>query len=116
MTNEEKVMFGLECHAKGKCILSADTCQYFDDYCCANNLCSDALALLQKQKETIEKLNKFINGFSRNAVPVVRCKDCIHAQVKDGHDIFCEFVDDGLCHDENWFCADGKRRDDSSYG
>lgn len=51
-----------------------------------------------------------------NRQELVRCKDCKYAQARVGHDIFCEFVDDGLGHDENWFCADGKRRDDASYG
>lgn len=37
-----------------------------------------------------------------DVVEVVRCKDCIY---KDTCEYFCS-------HDENWFCGDGKRKQD----
>lgn len=47
-----------------------------------------------------------------DAVPVVRCKDCKHLDPEDkkcdcGHTILWQ-----LPRDDNWFCADGERRDD----
>lgn len=49
-----------------------------------------------------------------DAVPVVRCKDCIywdkrHTEECDNLDSVC--FHNGWCK-PNWFCADGKRRDD----
>lgn len=56
-----------------------------------------ALSLLKEQNNEIIKLNGFINGFSRNAVPVVRCKNCRREE------ICCRQRPD----DPNWYCADG---------
>jgi len=46
-----------------------------------------------------------------DAVPVVRCKDC-----KNGEPGACgDGIDcDGVWHDDDWFCADGKRRTDDA--
>ena len=41
----------------------------------------DALEMLKEQEAKIEQLNRFINGFSRDAMPVVRCKDCEYYNV-----------------------------------
>lgn len=38
-----------------------------------------------------------------DAVPVVRCGECMHRRQPDG---FCPVVG-GFCGDENWFCASG---------
>ena len=42
---------------------------------------------------------------------LVRCKDCAHAE--KAYDVYlCGTESDfGRAHTENWFCADGKRRD-----
>lgn len=54
-----------------------------------------------------------------DAVPVVRCKDCIywdkgHTEECDNSDSTC--FHNGWCKPE-WFCADGeKRRDDRTHG
>ena len=42
---------------------------------------------------------------------LVLCKDCKHAVAQDCEQVWCSFVDDGLAHEPNWFCADGERRD-----
>lgn len=47
-----------------------------------------------------------------DAVPVVRCKDCKYLDPEDkkcdcGHAILWQ-----LPRDDDWFCADGERRDD----
>lgn len=39
-----------------------------------------------------------------DAVPVVRCKDCKHYMT-----IHCTC--DGCCISDDWFCADGERKD-----
>ena len=49
-----------------------------------------------------------------DAVPVVRCRDCKHRDPEDkkcdcGHAILWQ-----LPRDDDWFCADGERRDDET--
>lgn len=52
-----------------------------------------------------------------DAVPVVRCKDCKHRRVHKSW-VECELdsadpYDQGRTSwDDDWFCADGERRDD----
>ena len=46
------------------------------------------------------------NAYPVDAVPVVRCKDCIHFR-EDG---YCNVLM-GYCGDEDWFCASGRRKD-----
>ena len=49
-----------------------------------------ALMMLKEQQAEINKLNGFINGFSRDAVPVIRCKDCRH------YEALTESCNDGI--------------------
>lgn len=71
---------------------------------CRNALCLDVLKVLKEQKAEIEELNCFINGFSKEAIVPVRCKDCKHILPK------------GFCHKhsrkvtDDWFCADGEHK------
>ena len=67
----------------------------------------DVLALLKEQEAEIEKLRRYVNGFSRDAIPVVRCKDC---KWNSGtHDIpHCQI--DNIPISPDWFCAAGERR------
>ena len=55
MPDREKVIKGLECHAKGAkgCLFD---CPYGNENGCQLLLCSDALALLKKQDEIIKEL------------------------------------------------------------
>ena len=55
---------------------------------------------------TIKTLHKAINGFTMNAVPVVRCKDCKKETLCRRH----------WDKDENWFCGDGERKDGDGDG
>ena len=71
-----------------------------------SELIRDALALLKEQKEEIEQLNRFVNGFSRDAMPVVRCKDCKYFLAERGECLRHHFVI--YFSNGNWFCADGK--------
>ena len=77
-------------------------------------LAEDALALLKEQEDRINDLKGFINGFSKDAVPVVRCKNCLYWRKfilnKDGHGA-CAL--DGRGHAPAWFCPDGTRRDNN---
>ena len=75
------------------------------------DLIDDTLALLKEQEAKIEQLNRFVNGFSRDAMPVVRCKDCKHRDPEDrkcdsGHGIQWQ-----LPRQDDWFCADGERKE-----
>ena len=45
-----------------------------------------------------------------DAVPVVRCKDCVNR-----HDpINCRMFSEGMDTSDDWFCADGERRTDDA--
>lgn len=62
--------------------------------------------LLKEQKAETEKLIGFINGFSKDAVPVVRCKDC-----KKRYTVHCIQEEVGnINNQDDWYCADGERR------
>ena len=86
--------------------------------------------LLKKQEAIIEQLNRFVNGFSMEAVPVVRCKNCKHGEktptfkydleeikkklpkgvfiIEPGHDVtWCN--KHLTSNNDDWFCADGVR-------
>jgi len=67
-----------------------------------------ALDLLKEQKEEIEQLNRFVNGFSRDAMPVVRCNDCKYFLAERGECLRHHFVI--YFSNGNWFCADGERK------
>lgn len=70
----------------------------------------DAVELIHKKNERIEKLNRFVNGFSRDAMPVVRCKECKHGEKANDVYLCGKLRGFGLAHEPNWFCADGERR------
>ena len=54
----------------------------------------------------------YIIGSEAERIDLVRCGECKHRDPEDhkcdcGHDIIWQ-----LPRDDNWFCADGKRRED----
>lgn len=73
--------------------------------------------LTDRQLEDIVYENKkaydsgYLKGFhdAKTLYPqIVRCKDCKHGKPGAcGDDVDC----DGVWHDDNWFCADGERRE-----
>jgi hypothetical protein len=69
-------------------------------------IADNALDLLKEQEAEIEQLNRFVNGFSRDAMPVVRCKDCVYYLNMDKpKSLPCRITE----KHPDWFCADGKR-------
>lgn len=44
-----------------------------------------------------------------DAVPVVRCKYCKYNLTPSGEGAVCDY--DGYVHKQEWFCADGKRKE-----
>lgn len=76
---------------------------------CIVTLVDEALELLKEQEETINELNGFINGFSKDAVPVVRCKDCKCSEPHKTDIIWCSHL--GVIKSEDWFCADGEQKE-----
>ena len=103
MSDREKVIKGLEqfrADMKAFCGNHADW-ERFDA----------GLSMLKEQEAEIEQLNRFVNGFSRDAMPVVRCRDCRHRDPEDkkcdcGHTIQWQ-----LPRPDDWFCADGVAKD-----
>ena len=79
-------------------------------------LAEQVLALLKEQEAKIEQLNRFVNGFSRDAMPVVRCKDCINCVKEPNGKLYCDILAVGYEPlgskkvTDDWFCADGERR------
>ena len=75
-----------------------------------HQILEQVLVLLKEHGAEIEQLNRFVNGFSRDAMPVVRCKDCDNKECWGrAGDVVCGI--DGTPHRPDWFCADGKRRE-----
>lgn len=80
-------------------------------------IATEALVLLNEQ-ETVEHACDILraNGWKEteplcsecDAVHVVRCKDCKHLGCTNSH-WFCKWQN--RCVDEDWFCADGERKD-----
>ena len=116
MPDIEKVIKGLEFHLKelkiGKTCFG---CPYLKDDPCEIQLVENALALLKEQEDKINQLRGCINGFSKDAVPVVRCKDCKHrptlpkafgAEINGKWCYWCEHLKSWKPDD--WFCADGE--------
>ena len=67
---------------------------------------SDALVLLEEQETKIEQLNGYINWFSKDAVPVIRCQYCR----QHGKDTCSAVAGIAYPTPDDWFCADGERR------
>jgi len=65
---------------------------------------------VKEQEAEIGTLNRFVNGFSRDAIPVVRCKDCKYYDYHNG----CMSWHDVNSNNNNWYCADGERRMDDA--
>lgn len=110
MPNMENVIKGLEeCIGNGNCT----KCQYGSakQALSCKKLLVDALVMLKEQEAKIEQLNRFINGFSRDAIPVVRCKDCKHGQLING-EIWCSAYVPNTLVSPDWFCADGVKKDE----
>ena len=89
MPDMEKVVKGLECcSVKHNCT----GCPYFKfDASCQDDMNKDALELLKEQSQ------------------IVRCKDCKHST----DDVDCPIWLNRwkLKESDNWFCADGEKRE-----
>lgn len=46
----------------------------------------------------------------QDIVKVIRCKDCKHHEDEENGMVYCESVIGGWA-DEDWFCADGERKE-----
>ena len=127
MVDVEKVIKALKCRVEAetrcsnpcekvgmceyaKLIIGIDGEPYYPYICDKKRIYEDTIELLQEQQSTIEQLTRFVNGFSRDAVPVVRCKNCKHKEesVSPSWEAWCNRLHCGC--DLDWFCADGERR------
>ena len=112
MIDREKVIKGLEILMNGCEYIHCDDCCFYistKPTRCGlreEQIKEDALALLKEQEAKIEQLNRFVNGFSRDAIPVVRCKDCKYYDYHNG----CMSWHDVNSKNDNWYCADGERK------
>jgi len=83
-------------------------------YCGQDKLVYETIELLKEQKNEISRISneylKLVKVASKQP-QIVRCKDCKHAVAQDCEQVWCSFVDDGLSHEPDWFCADGERKE-----
>lgn len=98
MPDREKVIKGLETIKQFFGYGLPSTAEMFDSY---YGILNDAIALLKEQDA------------------VVRCKDCKYGRKHNVNIIECMKAHDYNLehqefHHENWFCADGERRDDDA--
>ena len=126
MDNINKIINGLTSCSKwfnGDDGEACDNCPYhtsweWDGHDCLCEVLDNAAAKIKEQKETIDQLNRYVNGFSKDTVVPVRCKDC--KKRYDSMQCPVAFIADMLKNtkvfeykvDDDWFCADGKRKDD----
>lgn len=94
MVDREKVIKALECCAyKQNCI----ECPYYKgNSTCMDDKDKDALELLKEQEDL---------GAEQHPQELVRCKDCVFRDDRDG---MCEHVQQ--VRDPNWYCADAERK------
>lgn len=65
----------------------------------------------QNAYDEVMKLMRMIREAPEvDAVPVVRCKDCKHAEFSEPGMTYCPGIV-GSWVDDDWFCADGERRE-----
>mgnify|MGYP007013865240 CR=1 FL=1 len=72
----------------------------------------ELLIALKQDSERYRKAyaNGYDTGYEKRDDELVRCKDCKYGEPGAcGYGVDC----DGVWHDADWFCADGKRRDDN---
>lgn len=96
MTDRERVIMAL-----GRCIgtysdVSCARCSYQNEFLrnCIGHMHADAFALLEEQPE------------------IVRCKDCKHGAPTIINGVWLSVTCGDIDHRPEWFCADGKRRED----
>lgn len=101
MVDMEKAINGLRCCAN----IDGANCEncpyYISDSDCSAQMSMDALELLKDRPE------------------IVRCKDCKYATMTNDGNVckYCEMdIDDFgdqryVCHDADWYCANGERRE-----
>lgn len=68
---------------------------------------------LGKQLQTVQKAVDDMRG--EDAVPVIRCKDCKHAEREDDGDIMCTFWDFCECNHHvlaNGYCDRAERKEE----
>ena len=117
MADVEKVIKGLHQHCECSLFYRCGECPYYavsdGQFSCKDRLLDDALAMLKELEAMIEQLNRFANGFSRDAVPVVRCKDCVESyfasnRIQSEQTLACGKY--GIDVTPEYFCADGERK------
>ena len=123
MSNKEKVTKGLECHYEAL-ESSCDICPYKDEWTCQLSLCKDAFTLLKEQEAKTKHCNDIALEYAKEVFRlqtllkeqpnIVRCKDCKHSCGR-GRGMYCQFIEcekTGAFHKEDWFCANGEKKED----
>ena len=105
MMDIEKVIKGLEC-CKRKEGNECKGCPYAESEYCTQDMATDALALIKKQKEEIDEISdEYLDlGNEIAKTPkVVLCKDC-----KKRYTVLCIQEEAGnINNQDDWFCVDG---------
>ena len=117
MAKREKVIKGLKSCSEVDCT----ECQYGKEghghSDCIERLCADTLALVKEREQamkekdgTISNLIAQIKEISQCYERVVRCKDCKHYD-GDENSSLGTCLENGVCSTQEWFCADGERKE-----
>ena len=115
MVDREKVIEGLEHCSSGEGCRGCPYNKTESGHACLFDCVRDALALLKEQEERIgvltraikhmPRLTKLLDVYGDGYAKVVRCKDC-----RSNHQCAIQFKFADADGEEDWFCADGKRR------
>lgn len=90
---------------------------YAHPYYCGGRLIGDTVRIMEQAANMIEKLSEGLESneqrHSRDAVPVIRCRECIHR----GDSSTCPMCVDGYnLTEDNGFCHTGEKDGGASDG
>jgi hypothetical protein len=110
--DREKVIKALEC-CKRKDGNECKVCPYTESAYCTEDMSTEALVLLKEQKAYIEHLEEMNEKYGY--INIVRCKDCKECyfasnRIQREQTFACG--KHGIDVTQDWFCADGERREE----
>jgi len=119
MADIDKVIYDIErciCHVPDAC----RDCSHYgqgEHLDCMENLLRDALELLKELRKTrLEIAHEMLLGsiLMYQGKELIQCKDCKHGHQLDNSNYYVcgkPFSANRETHTEDWFCADGKRKE-----
>lgn len=84
-----------------------------EEYCLTNGKCTECKFSKGRMFATCRYLMEDIFKLLKEQPQIVRCKDCKRSGGR-GRGIYCQFIEcenTGTFHKDDWFCADGERKE-----